>query len=179
MKNANQKKLVRKLCLKARIQLPEIEVNAKSRLICLSLFSNFFLLDKNVGIYMPIKNEVNPLFLKHYNIFDLSLPIILDNQIKFKKWTFGQILEVGKFGVLRPNYNAFDVVPDVVLVPIVAFDENLNRIGYGGGFYDRFLKDFKGIKIGLAFEMQKRSEIGIENFDSKLDYIVTESNIYF
>ena len=68
--------------------------------------------------------------------------------------------------------------PDILLVPIVAFDKDFNRIGYGGGFYDRYIKKIKKIKkvitIGLAYSFQKVKKISVNKYDVKLDYIITE-----
>ena len=71
--------------------------------------------------------------------------------------------------------------PDILLVPIVAFDKNLNRIGYGGGFYDRYIKIVKKIKniltIGLAYSFQKVKKIKVNNTDMKLNFILTDKKI--
>ena len=71
--------------------------------------------------------------------------------------------------------------PDILLVPIVAFDKNLNRIGYGGGFYDRYIKRVKKIKniltIGLAYSFQKVKKIKVNNTDMKLNFILTDKKI--
>ena len=68
--------------------------------------------------------------------------------------------------------------PDILLVPLVAYDKNLNRIGYGGGFYDRYIKKIKKnkkiITIGLAYSFQKVKKIPVNEYDIKLDFIVTE-----
>jgi 5-formyltetrahydrofolate cyclo-ligase len=68
-----------------------------------------------------------------------------------------------------------------LLVPLVAFDNRLNRLGYGGGFYDRYIEKIekikKVIKIGLAFSFQKISSVPINQFDKKLDFIITEKEI--
>ena len=74
-------------------------------------------------------------------------------------------------------------VPDVILVPILAFDENKYRLGYGKGFYDRYLnkylKRFKNIlTVGVAFSFQKYNKLPINQNDVKLDFIITEKGIY-
>ena len=72
------------------------------------------------------------------------------------------------------------IYPDILLVPLVAYDKNCNRVGYGGGFYDRYIKKIKKIKkvltIGFAFSYQKVKKIPIEKNDVKLDLIITEKN---
>jgi 5-formyltetrahydrofolate cyclo-ligase len=73
------------------------------------------------------------------------------------------------------------VYPDIILVPLIAFDENLNRLGYGGGYYDRLIakisKKKKIMKIGLALSVQKINEVPINKYDKRLDYIVTNKYI--
>ena len=73
------------------------------------------------------------------------------------------------------------VYPDILLIPLVAFDKNLNRLGYGGGYYDRLIiklsKKKKIIKIGLALSVQKIDKVPINVYDQKLDYIVTNKYI--
>ena len=73
------------------------------------------------------------------------------------------------------------VYPDILLVPLVAYDVSLNRLGYGGGYYDRYIEKIekvkKVVKIGLAFSFQKISSIPINQYDKRLDFIVTEKEI--
>ena len=84
---------------------------------------------------------------------------------------------MNKFGIPEPTSNKV-IFPNILLVPLVAFDKYLNRIGYGGGFYDRYIKKInkkkKVITIGLAYSFQKVSKIPANEYDMKLDYIVTE-----
>ena len=84
---------------------------------------------------------------------------------------------INKYGIPEPVSNKI-VYPDILLVPLVAFDKKLNRIGYGGGFYDRYLKRLKRIKkiitIGLAYSFQEVKKIPINDYDIKLDFIITE-----
>ena len=72
--------------------------------------------------------------------------------------------------------------PDYILVPLVAFDKNLNRLGYGGGYYDRYIEKInnrkKIITIGLSFSYQEINKVPIQIFDRKLSMIFTEKNIY-
>ena len=139
---------------------------------------------KIIGGYYPVNFEVDDLeLLKKFekNKFSISLPVIKNNfQIDFYKWSFFGLLKINKYGIPEPETKDI-VYPDVILVPLVAFDKNLNRLGYGGGYYDRLIKKFsskkKIIKIGLAFSFQKIDKVPINKYDQKLDYIVTNKYI--
>ena len=100
--------------------------------------------------------------------------------MNFFRWSIKDPLLINKYGIPEPTSNKI-VYPDILLVPLVAFDKNLNRIGYGGGFYDRYLekikKNKKIITIGLAYFFQKVKKIPINKHDFKLDYIVTNKGI--
>ncbi|RMF05680.1 5-formyltetrahydrofolate cyclo-ligase [Candidatus Woesearchaeota archaeon] len=90
-------------------------------------------------------------------------------------------LSPGFMGVLEPLRAAKFVeksAVDVVAVPVVGFDENLNRLGHGMGFYDVFLKGVEAVKIGLAFESQKLKRIPVSEHDVPLDIVVTEKKVY-
>ena len=98
----------------------------------------------------------------------------------FYKWDIDNPLTISSLGIPQP-INLKKVYPDVLFVPLVAFDKHRSRIGYGGGFYDRYIKKISKIKkcltIGLAFSHQKVNKIQTENFDMKLDLIFTEKFI--
>ena len=98
----------------------------------------------------------------------------------FYEWSKDNPLKINKYGIIEPLSNK-KVYPDVLLVPLLAFDRQLNRLGYGGGFYDRYIEkietDKKIIKIGLAFSYQKIKKVPINKFDKKLDIIITEKKI--
>jgi 5-formyltetrahydrofolate cyclo-ligase len=139
---------------------------------------------KNFGGYYPSNYEIDDLailyFLEKKN-FKVSLPIIKkDNQMNFYRWSRSDPLRVNKFGIPEPVSSKI-FYPDILLVPLVAYDNNLNRLGYGGGYYDRFIekleKTKKIIKIGLAFSFQKISSIPIDQYDKRLDFIITEKEI--
>ena len=98
----------------------------------------------------------------------------------FYNWSFSEPLKINKYGIPEPDSKIL-VYPDVLLVPLVAFDKKLNRLGYGGGYYDRLIKKLtknkKILKIGLAFSEQKINKVPINKQDQKLDYIVTNKYI--
>ena len=98
----------------------------------------------------------------------------------FYKWSFDDPLKINKYGIPEP-FSKQLIYPDILLVPLVAFDKNLNRLGYGGGYYDRVIdklskkKDI--LKIGLALSVQKINNVPVTKYDKKLDYIVTDKYI--
>ncbi|MDC3038521.1 5-formyltetrahydrofolate cyclo-ligase [bacterium] len=137
--------------------------------------------NKIIGGYFPINFEFDCLQIlkKFYSKgYVLSLPIIKRNhQMDFYNWSPNDPLTISSFGIPQP-LKLKKVHPDIIFVPIVAFDKYNNRIGYGGGFYDRYLEKISKIKkcmaIGLAFSHQKVDKINVENFDRKLNLILTE-----
>ena len=140
--------------------------------------------NKIIGGYYPVNFEIDDLaLLKKFkeNKFNISLPVIKKNfQMDFHSWSFSEPLKINKYGIPEPE-NKNIVYPDVLLIPLVAFDKNLNRLGYGGGYYDRLIKKLSKkkniIKIGLAFSVQEIDKVPINMYDQKLDYIVTNKNI--
>tara|TARA_B110000027_G_scaffold132298_1_gene158191 strand:- start:742 stop:1287 length:546 start_codon:yes stop_codon:yes gene_type:complete len=139
---------------------------------------------KIIGGYYPVNFEVDDLeLLKNFEKkkFNISLPVIKKNfQMDFYRWSFSDLLKINKYGIPEPEKKKI-VYPDILLIPLVAFDKNLNRLGYGGGYYDRLIekisKKKKIIKIGLALSVQKIDKVPINLYDQKLDYIVTNKYI--
>ena len=139
---------------------------------------------KSIGGYYPSNYEIddlNILDLLEKKKFKVSLPIIKkDNQMNFYSWSRNDPLKINKFGIPEPVSSKI-FYPDILLVPLVAYDSSLNRLGYGGGYYDRYIEKIEKIKkvtkIGLAFSFQKISSIPINQYDKKLDFIVTEKEI--
>ena len=139
----------------------------------------------NVSIYYPSFYEVNVLkifdqdFSKNCNFF---LPIIeKNNKMQFHEWKKNDILFVNKYGLLEPKKSR-QIVPDVVLVPILSFDKNKNRIGYGKGYYDKYLNKYvksnkKILTIGVAFSFQKYHKLPVNHKDFKLDFVITEKGV--
>lgn len=136
---------------------------------------------QNILLFYPHKNEVNLLPLisilqkKGVNVYlpktssqDIH-PILVESLKNLKK---------GKFGIPEPEGKeaSYEDI-DVVIVPAVAFDKKGHRIGYGKGYYDRFLKNFKGLKIGVAYDFQIVDKIPYEAHDIPVDIIVTPTKI--
>ena len=173
------KSKLRKKILKIRekINKKNIQINFNQ---IIKLLKEEKITKKNIGGYYPINYEADDLeLLKKFekNKFNISLPVIKKNfQMNFYNWSFSDLLRINKYGIPEPDAKNL-VYPDILLIPLVAFDKNLNRLGYGGGYYDRLiaklLKKKKIIKIGLALSIQKIDKVPINVYDQKLDYIVT------
>ena len=139
---------------------------------------------KNFGGYYPSNYEIDDLeilYLLDKKKYNISLPIIRENnEMDFFKWSISEPLKINKYGIPEPISLKISY-PEILFVPIVGYDDNLNRLGYGGGFYDRYIdkieKNKKIIKIGLAFSYQQLKKIPTSLHDKKLDFIITEKGI--
>ena len=140
--------------------------------------------NKKIGAYFPINYEIDCLeILKQLEKsgHKISLPITKKgNKMDFFEWSFKEPLLIGKIGIPEP-YSKKKVYPDILLVPLVAFNKYKFRLGYGGGYYDRYIQKIKKIKkiltIGMAFSFQEVRKLPINEHDKKLDYIFTENYI--
>ena len=139
-----------------------------------------------VALYYPSNFELNVLKILDYRNFsnqEILLPVTdKNNLMNFFSWKKNEVLHVGKFGILEP-IKSIPKIPDLILVPILAFDRNKYRLGYGKGFYDRYLnrylKKFKNIfTVGIAFSFQRHDNLPVSQKDVKLDYIITEKGIF-
>ncbi len=106
-------------------------------------------------------------------------PVIKENEILPGKIDNLKDLKKGKFGIMEPVEIVEDYVYDIILIPGVGFDRNLNRLGRGKGYFDRFLKKTKGLRIGVCFEIQIVDFIPVDKNDIKMDVIITEKNLYY
>tara|TARA_B100002051_G_C16729825_1_gene637595 strand:+ start:692 stop:1240 length:549 start_codon:yes stop_codon:yes gene_type:complete len=143
---------------------------------------------KSISLYYPSNYEVDTIklfgILRSKTKLTTSLPIISSQgYMRFSKWGLSEPLKVNSYGFLEPTENMKIVNPDLIVVPLVAFDKFHNRLGYGKGYYDRFLgkylkKNKNTLTIGIAFSFQKYKKIPTSKFDIKLDYILTEKGIF-
>ena len=137
----------------------------------------------NWSSYYPASFEVNILKLFDLNAMEnikIFLPIISGkNSMNFYRWEKHDVLQINKFGMLEPIKSFKNIVPNIMLIPLLAYDSRNNRLGYGGGFYDRYLKKYLRtndniLTIGIAFSFQKYHKVPVSTNDVKLDYILTE-----
>ena len=178
-----QKSQLRKKILKIRekINKKNIQINFNQ---IIRIITKEKVNKKTIGGYYPVNFEVDDLeLLRKFekNKFNISLPVIKKNfQMDFYKWSFSDLLKINQYGIPEPETKSI-VYPDILLIPLVAFDKNLNRLGYGGGYYDRLISKIQNkkyiIKIGLALSAQEIDKVPINIYDQKLDYIVTNKYI--
>ncbi len=177
------KSKLRKKILKIRKKIDKKNISINYNLI-LNIIKKEKINIKVIGGYYPVNSEIDDLaILRKFekNKYNISLPVIKKNfQMDFYRWSFSDVLKVNKYGIPEPEIKNI-VYPNILLIPLVAFDKNLNRLGYGGGYYDRLIeklsKKKKIIKIGLAFSFQRIDKVPISAYDQKLDYIVTNKYI--
>jgi 5-formyltetrahydrofolate cyclo-ligase len=137
---------------------------------------------KALAGYMPMRTEIDPLPAMAAHQGPVGVPVIpgAAMPLKFREWTPGALMQAGEFGALIPAEGAW-VQPEVLIVPLLAFDARGYRLGYGGGFYDRTLEGLRArrptLAIGFAFAAQEMDEVPIDATDQKLDYMVTEKGV--
>ena len=180
-----EKKIIRKFLINRRKQLSgDYEKKNMSHVHLRPLLNN---IDSDyVGSYADYNFELSTNSINQYLIeknINICLPKInsQSKEINFFKFSTGTKLIKNKYNILEPEVTNEIIFPKLVLVPLLAFNESGFRLGYGGGFYDKYFssqeeKDI--IKVGLGFSFQKANQIPIESHDQKLDWILTESYLY-
>ena len=174
----SKEKLRKKFSLIRRKKYFEVEVKFFGTILNIINKKNL----KKIAVYYPSNYELNTLklfkILKKKKGVTTLIPLISKNSMKFVKWNLSDPLKVNHFGFLDPIINIKSLTPDLIIVPLLAFDKSKNRVGYGKGYYDRFLKNKNILTIGVAFSFQKFNKIKSSNFDVKLNYILTEKGIF-
>lgn len=139
-----------------------------------------------VAGYSPINSEVDPFPLMRVLAGKgaaLALPVVIarNHALIFRAWEANEGLVRGQYGILQPSSDAEEVDPDIVLVPLAAFDRAGHRIGYGRGYYDRTLQNLRAIKkitvIGVAFSVQEIDIVPALPHDELLDCVLTEREL--
>jgi 5-formyltetrahydrofolate cyclo-ligase len=179
------KETIRKELLNRRKMMPEAEVLQKSSSIIAKLRELPVIIKaERIHVYYPIMNEVDIRPFIEW-LWDQGKKVIMPRanfkskeMINYYVITFGQ-LEETRFGLREPLKTSPLHLgsPDVIIVPGVAFDEDKGRLGYGSGFYDRFLYESNSKRIGVAYDFQIVPVLPREEHDQKMDVIVTEKRI--
>ena len=132
--------------------------------------------------YMPMRTEIDPLPAMAAHQGTVGVPVIMApaTPLRFREWGRGALMVPGEFGARVPAEGVW-VEPQVLIVPLLAFDARGYRLGYGGGFYDRTLQRLRArhetLAIGFAFATQEVDEVPIDGFDQRLDAVVTENEV--
>jgi 5-formyltetrahydrofolate cyclo-ligase len=135
---------------------------------------------------MPLKSEINPLPLLR-RLADagakLALPVVAGRgkPLIMRAYAFGQELNAGVWGIREPKPEAPEVFPDILIVPLAAFDRRGRRIGYGAAYYDMTINRLRGMKpaiaVGIAYAAQEVPEVPVDTHDARLDLVLTERDV--
>jgi 5-formyltetrahydrofolate cyclo-ligase len=183
---ADQKAELRKTALARRDALPGSDRAAAAEAIAARPFPVVIPDGAIVSGYSPLKSEINPLPLMRVlakSGTKLALPVVMGRgkPLTMRAWAFGAPLASGVWGIREPMPDAQEVFPDILLMPLAAFDRSGNRIGYGAGYYDMTLARLRAMKtivaIGLAFAAQQIDRVPATSRDERLDLVLTEREV--
>lgn len=161
------------------------EAAFKSEIIAKKVISlNKFKESKSIFIYLAKDNEVNTDYIIQQSLQEnksVFVPLIIGNEMDIAKINTSTKFRIGKFGIREPL--GAEIIKDgqlidLSIIPMVAFDSNLNRLGHGKGFYDKWLNKNVTLKIGICFEERKFDKVPIDNNDVQMDVIISEKEIY-
>lgn len=171
---------------RARLQAKQIRAEAHDDVSAIELIAHFPILRFRgaiIGGFWPIQSEIDLRPLMHAleaQGHQLSLPCTprQGKPLTFRRWRTDEKLKVGPHNTREPYSDKEEIYPDFVLVPLLAYTETGERLGYGGGFYDRTLERLREKKqvfaCGVAYSAQQASSLPTESHDAPLDGILTE-----
>jgi 5-formyltetrahydrofolate cyclo-ligase len=140
-----------------------------------------------VSGFSPIRTEINPMpLLRRLEAAGarLALPVVAGKgqPLIMRAYTFGQELNAGVWGIREPKDDASEVDPDILIVPLAAFDRRGNRIGHGAGYYDMTIARLRALKpvvaVGIAYAAQEVAEVPVTERDARLDLVLTERDVF-
>jgi len=183
------RRALRRQAMARRMALSAEECAQRSQAICAHLQQHFpQLASMLVGFCWPMKNEpdLRPLletwFATGGASFAALLPVVVaaDSPLSFRTWTPGTPLDTDRYGIPTPAVGEF-ILPQALLIPLLAFDDAGFRLGYGGGYFDRTLSALqpRPLAIGIGFELGRVDTIHPEPHDARLDAVVTEAGVRF
>jgi 5-formyltetrahydrofolate cyclo-ligase len=181
------KQQLRTAALAARDVLSEDERKAAAEMIAARGLPFAIQPGAVVSGYAPIRSELDPIPLMRELAGQgarLALPVILarGHSLSFRAWSPGDRLTLGSLGIPEPSPAAAELVPDVMLVPLAAFDRAGHRIGYGGGYYDYTFSHLRKVHhvigVGLGFAIQQIKAVPALSHDAVLDYVLTERKTF-
>ena len=177
---------LRKATFAKRDALPAAERQAAAEAIAARPFPIAIKPGIIVSGFSPLKTEINPLPLMR-RLADagarLALPVVAGRgkPLIMRAYAFGQPLNEGVWGIREPKDDAPAVDPDILIVPLAAFDRRGNRIGYGAGYYDMTIARLRALKpvvaVGIAYAAQEFPEVPVTARDERLDLVLTERDV--
>lgn len=182
-----EKSSLRFSCLARRDAILNVDHNKWSFAVCERLAAYLVqcnIADASIALYNPIRSELDITPVLHALYAEgitVSLPVVESGRpfLSFFRFHSTLLMKAGAFGVLEPEQQE-EVVPTIVIVPLVGFDRTGNRIGYGKGYYDATLTALRAqnpslLAIGVGFALQEVAAIPADPHDAKLDVIITET----
>ncbi|MEA2902914.1 MAG: 5-formyltetrahydrofolate cyclo-ligase [Alphaproteobacteria bacterium] len=180
------KAILRREALARRDALPAAERAEAAEAIASRAFPVAIAPGVIVSGFMPLKSEINPLPLLR-KLADagaqLALPVVAGKgrPLTMRAWRFGEPLASGVWGIRQPKPDAPAVAPDILVVPLLAFDRRGHRLGYGAGYYDMTIAALRARKpvlaVGIAFAAQEVADVPVTPRDARLDLMLTEREV--
>jgi 5-formyltetrahydrofolate cyclo-ligase len=180
------KAVIRKDALLRRDALPAAERARAAEAIAARAFPLAIEPGQIVSGFSPLKTEINPIPLMRKLAdagAELALPVVAGKgkPLIMRAWRFGEPLDSGVWGIREPKAGAPEVAPDILLVPLLAFDRDGHRIGYGAGYYDMTIGKLRAMKpvvaVGIAYAAQEIASVPVTPRDARLDLVLTEREI--
>jgi 5-formyltetrahydrofolate cyclo-ligase len=184
---AELKAVIRRDAVTRRDALPPLERAAAAEALASRPFPLTFTPGTIVSGFMPLRTEINPLPLMRKlaaSGAQLALPAIdaRGKPLIMRAYTFGDDLASGQWGIREPKSAAREVEPDILLVPLLAFDREGQRLGYGAGYYDMTIAALRAKKsittVGIAYAAQEVEAVPVTARDERLDLVLTERDVF-
>jgi 5-formyltetrahydrofolate cyclo-ligase len=181
-----QKAIIRRDAVSRRDAIPAAERAKAAETIATRAFPLTITPGTIVSGFSPLKSEINPLPLMR-RLADagaqLALPVVAGRgkPLIMRAFAFGDALASGQWGIREPKSEAGEVAPDILLVPLLAFDRSGHRVGYGAGYYDMTIAKFRAMKritaVGVAYAAQQIDTVPVTPRDARLDLVLTERDV--
>ena len=184
--SADTKSALREAALARREALPAAARQSAAEIIATRAFPVDIRADAIVSGFMPLKSEINPLPLMKRLAgagVCLALPVVAGRgkPLIMRAYAFGDELASGQWGIREPKPEAPEVLPNILLVPLLAFDRRGHRLGYGAGYYDMTINALRAkqavVAVGIAYAAQEIAEVPITPRDARLDLVLTEREV--
>ncbi len=182
----NEKNSIRKNIRQQCLTLSEQTIKKYSLAICQQIVNlPCYKTATHIGVYLALKHEADLQFFIDQAWRDhkiIYLPVITDYEKKimeFYSYTASTTLELNRYGILEPLISPEKQTHllDIIITPLVAFDNRLNRLGQGLGYYDRYLSTAHAITVGVGYEIQRVHAVPVEAWDIPLDFVITENSV--